>query len=221
MLRRLPVWVELWAAGLAMIAGMANAAILVGHAHEAVAHASGPTTQAAMAIASGELGRALHLLIGVGAFLAGAVLAGILIDASRLRLGRRYPACLAIEAALFVLAGEMLAHGTIEGIYPAAMACGLQNALATSYSSTAIRTTHITGAVTDVGLWIGRRLRGAPVDRRAMLLLSGIIGGFIAGGVLGALLHTAIGHRALHACAGGCALFAIAHLLAPSRPPSG
>jgi uncharacterized membrane protein YoaK (UPF0700 family) len=42
----------------------------------------------------------------------------------------------------------------------ASAACGLQNAMVSTYSGAIIRTTHITGTVTDLGAMIGQYLRG-------------------------------------------------------------
>jgi uncharacterized membrane protein YoaK (UPF0700 family) len=40
-----------------------------------------------------------------------------------------------------------------------AMACGMQNAMTTRYSGAVVRTTHLTGMFTDMGLLIGHMLR--------------------------------------------------------------
>ena len=63
-----------------------------------------------------------------------------------------------------------LSRGSPLGHYLASAACGLQNALVTNYSGATIRTTHVTGIFTDLGLMIGARLRGRPFDRRKALL---------------------------------------------------
>merc|ERR1712151_184982 len=43
-------------------------------------------------------------------------------------------------------------------IYVAAAACGLQNGMATHWGGAVVRTTHVTGLFTDVGLLLGRLL---------------------------------------------------------------
>jgi uncharacterized membrane protein YoaK (UPF0700 family) len=72
---------------------------------------------------------------------------------------------------------------------------GLQNAIVTKISGAVIRTTHLTGMVTDVGIKLGRILYGhlsgtpplANVDMRKLSLLASLIGLFFCGGVIGAL----------------------------------
>jgi uncharacterized membrane protein YoaK (UPF0700 family) len=44
-------------------------------------------------------------------------------------------------------------------LFPLALACGLQNAMCTTWSGAVVRTTHFTGTITDTGLVIGHWLR--------------------------------------------------------------
>ncbi len=56
--------------------------------------------------------------------------------------------------------------------YFAAIACGMQNALCTSYSGAILRTTHLTGACTDIGISIGHEFRirvYKPLRKRLMM----------------------------------------------------
>lgn len=83
------------------------------------------------------------------------------------------------------------------GIYLASMACGLQNAMVTTYSGSIIRTTHLSGIFTDLGIMLGNRLRGIPLNGRRLLLFVLLIGGFICGGALGTLLFRLLHFTAL------------------------
>ena len=62
--------------------------------------------------------------------------------------------CLIIEAGLLVAATFM--EDGIAARYVASAACGVQNGLATHWGGAVIRTTHVTGLFTDVGLLLGR-----------------------------------------------------------------
>jgi uncharacterized membrane protein YoaK (UPF0700 family) len=72
---------------------------------------------------------------------------------------------------------------------------GLQNAIITKLSNVVIRTTHVTGMVTDIGIALGRIVsswsRRAAVDLTPELatlrLLTSLIVLFFVGGVTGAL----------------------------------
>jgi uncharacterized membrane protein YoaK (UPF0700 family) len=77
---------------------------------------------------------------------------------------------------------------------------GLQNAMITKLSDAVIRTTHLTGMVTDIGIELGRMLlpdRGGDLSKKAdaskVVLLSSLISLFFVGGVIGALGFKHIG----------------------------
>ena len=135
----------------------------------------------------------MHLLLVLLSFVAGAAFSGLFIGSSALQPGRRYGAALVVEAALLVLAMLALQASSLSGHYLASAACGLQNAMVTTYSGSIIRTTHLSGIFTDLGIMLGRRLRGEALDGRRLLLFLLLISGFICGGVVGTVLF-----RGLH-----------------------
>jgi uncharacterized membrane protein YoaK (UPF0700 family) len=76
----------------------------------------------------------------------------------------------------------------------------MQNALATRYRGLILRTTHITGLLTDLGQVIGMRLRGHPVESWKIstpLLLSL---SFASGAAVGAILKLKTGVPVPLAC---------------------
>src|SRR3546814_9264229 len=78
------------------------------------------------------------------------------------------------------------------------MACGLQNAMATTYSGAIARTTHLSGMFTDLGIMPGHALRGMPAARRRLALCVLIIGFFFIRGVLGPWLFERAGYGSLY-----------------------
>jgi uncharacterized membrane protein YoaK (UPF0700 family) len=84
------------------------------------------------------------------------------------------------------------------GDYLAACACGLQNAMVSTYSGAMVRTTHVSGIVTDLGIALGHLLRGLPTEGRKVELWLLLLGGFIGGGVLGARLFQRQAYDALY-----------------------
>ncbi|MCV5232039.1 DUF1275 domain-containing protein, partial [Escherichia coli] len=85
---------------------------------------------------------------------------GFFIESSALKLGRRYGVALCIEGRLLLLSLGFLVQGDLYGQYLASAACGLQNAMITTFSGAVVRTTHMTGIITDLGIMIGESLRG-------------------------------------------------------------
>ncbi|TXR54651.1 YoaK family protein [Reinekea thalattae] len=211
MISQLPKWVELGAFALALIAGCVNAIGLLGFEHQSVSHLSGTATLLGAQLLGLSWQKIFHLLGVMLAFLAGASLAGFLLHGSTLRLGKHYDTTLFIEALLLFLSSWLLLSGSFYGHFFASAACGLQNAMATTYSGAIIRTTHVTGLFTDLGLMLGSAVRGQALDRRKAKLFLFIIVGFILGGTAGALMYTAYGFESLFVPAFVCLLIGMSY----------
>lgn len=158
------------------------------------------------------------VLPGLGAllsFLAGAACSAIMVNfARRRRMHGEYALPLLLEALLllgFGVLGAQLAG--VAGLFvplTVMMLCfimGLQNALITKVSKAEIRTTHITGIVTDIGIelgklayWNGRELgpgqHRVQANAARLRLLAALVCAFFAGGVSGALGFQAMGYSA-------------------------
>ncbi len=189
MITKLPRWVESGAFLLAMIAGIINAVGLLGFQHQSVSHLSGTVTLLGTQLLPFDA-QSLHLLMIIVSFLAGATFSGVLIERTALKLGRRYGVALLVESALLVAATVALTQGYGGGHYLASAACGLQNAMISTYSGAVIRTTHMTGIITDLGLMLGARIRGEEWDKRKAWLFGLIFLGFLFGGFGGSLLYS-------------------------------
>ncbi|MEC5387539.1 YoaK family protein [Uliginosibacterium sp. H3] len=213
MIRKLPRWVEVGGFFLTLLAGSVNAIALLGFNHQGVSHLTGSSTQLGVELADGNLPQVMHLLIILASFVVGAALSGLAIGNESLKLGRRYSATLLAEAAILLLAMYFLNRGSNLGHYLASGACGLQNAMTSTFSGAVVRTSHVTGLFTDLGITFGLRLRGQAIDRRRVVLYLTLITGFILGGVLGAFWFGSYRFNAMLAPAGIAALMAITHLL--------
>tara|TARA_B100000965_G_scaffold7570_2_gene5893 strand:+ start:5403 stop:6104 length:702 start_codon:yes stop_codon:yes gene_type:complete len=211
LLTRLPRWVEVGAFLLAFLAGSVNAVGLLGFSHQSVSHLTGTTSLLGLALADLALTQAGHLLLTLLSFLAGAALSGVLIPGSALKLGRHYGFSLLIEAFLLLMAMLTLQQGSDLGVYLASMACGLQNAMVTTYSGSIIRTTHLSGIFTDLGIMLGNRVRGVPINGRRLLLFLLLIGGFVVGGLVGTLLFRELHFTALLMPAGLAVFLAVVY----------
>lgn len=194
---QLPRWVWIGAFALSCIAGMVNVTGYLGFEHQAITHLTGTTTLLGAAIADGELSITLHLAGVIVAFVIGAAISGLIVQDSTLRLGRRYGIALTAVSGLLLLSIPLFERQWIAGAWSAAMACGLQNAMATTYSGAVIRTSHLSGMFTDLGIGIGHALRGMPLPVRRLRLSVLIIAGFLCGATLGAFLFRALSYRAL------------------------
>lgn len=193
---------------LAFVAGAANAGGFLA-VHQYTSHMTGIVSTLADDLALGRYQLAIAALVALCAFVAGAATCAILVNWARRRhLQSEFALALMSEAALLlvfgVAGGRLSAHwGMLLTVWLLCYVMGLQNAIITKISSAQIRTTHVTGLVTDIGIELGRALYinhhpGEPVraDWRKLRLLSQLLLMFFAGGLLGALGFKHIGFAA-------------------------
>ena len=185
---------------LAFIAGSANAGGLLA-VGQYTSHMTGIVSAMADNLAVGDLRLVYSGLAAVCAFLAGAFLSTLLIRWARAHaLESEYALPLLIESGLLVLFGVtgrvfQAGHLVLGTVVLLCFTMGLQNAIITKLSGAVIRTTHLTGMVTDLGISLGRVAiaglrRGAEIPRSDVAkirLHSSLIALFFAGGFTGAL----------------------------------
>ncbi|MBB4184440.1 YoaK family protein [Sinorhizobium terangae] len=194
---------------LTFVAGAANAGGFMA-VHQYTSHMSGIVSAIADNIVLGNIALVVVGLSALFSFVAGAATSAILINwGRRLDLQAEYALPLLFEAVLlicFAITGDHLSERVAVSatIMLLCFIMGLQNAIITKLSGARIRTTHVTGLVTDTGIEIGKliywnrdsaknsRLH-VRADRRKLRLLTSLIGLFLVGGVCGALLFNKLG----------------------------
>lgn len=196
---------------LAFVAGAVNAGGFLA-VKRYTSHMTGIVSAMADDLVMGEHG---ILLIGTGAvlaFLGGAACSAMLINFSRRRrLHSEFALPLLLEAALllvFGLLGPRAAHAG-SGAIPILVLTlcflmGLQNAVITKVSNAVIRTTHVTGIITDLGIQLGRLaywnapsrddLPRVTADMDRLRTLIGLFICFFVGGVSGAFGFQHLGY---------------------------
>lgn len=215
---------------LAFIAGAANAGGFMA-VHRYTSHMSGVVSSLADDLVLGDF---LSVAIGFGAvaaFAAGAAYSAILINWGRHhRTHSEYAYPLLWEAALLCCFGLMGGYlQNLSGFVPVTvfLLCfimGLQNAIITKISKAEIRTTHMTGMVTDMGIEIGKMIyinlgRESPhykpvhADRKRFGLLLSLVGAFFVGGLCGAYGFHVIGYASTLPLAAFLTLLAVVPLV--------
>jgi uncharacterized membrane protein YoaK (UPF0700 family) len=196
---------------LAFVAGATNAGgfLIVG---QYTSHMSGIVSSVADNAVLGQIALVLSAFGSVFAFALGAATSAILINWGKQRCFYSVFAMpLLLEAAILLIfgaSGPSLNHYQL-GYVPATIALlcfvmGLQNAMITKVSRAEIRTTHVTGLVTDIGIELGKALywnrhvheadaRFVRADRSKLFLLTSLLVMFISGGVFGALMFSHVG----------------------------
>lgn len=144
-------------------------------------------------------------------FVCGAATSAILINwARRRKLHGQYALALMLEAALMLAFGLLGANLKLfVGLFVPAtvlLLCymmGLQNAIITKVSNSEIRTTHMTGNTTDLGIELGKLFywnrdgstsEKVAANRDKMSVLASLIGLFVLGGIVGAVGFKRVGY---------------------------
>jgi uncharacterized membrane protein YoaK (UPF0700 family) len=189
---------------LAFVAGATNAGGYLA-VQQYTSHMTGIVSAMADHIALGAYGLALTGVGALTSFLLGAACSAVMVNYSRRHyMHSEYAFPLLVEAGLllcFALIGAKLA--TISSIFFSvtvmllSFIMGLQNAVITKLSNAEIRTTHITGIITDIGIELGKltywnnpqlaypsKVRG---DRMRLRVLASLASSFFIGAFVGAL----------------------------------
>lgn len=196
---------------LAFVAGATNAGGFLA-VNQYTSHMTGIASSMADDLALGDVGLALAGAGAMLSFIAGAACSAVLINWARHRqLHSEYALPLMLEAVLLlcfgILGGNLSERMGLFVSVTVMLLCfimGLQNAIITKLSKSEIRTTHVTGLVTDIGIELGKlfywnRTRGnADLDfvranRAKLRLLTLLLLMFFTGGFIGALGFKHIG----------------------------
>ena len=203
-------------------AGFVNTVAFLGFENKAVSYMTGNVANAGMQLGHGAPGAALEALLLVGLFVLGATFNGLVIGSSNFSLDERYGLVLGVQTALLVGALLWMDRGgesVVTGEYVVAAVCGMQNSMTTIYSGAVVRTTHLTGALTDLGSAIGHWLRGDRSGVWRIGFYSAAAASFVGGGALGVVGFARLGSDALWASALFYALLSAIVALG-ARPPA-
>lgn len=182
--RELDRWLLIGGPLLALVAGYVNVIVLMQFAVP-VSHVTGSIAHLAL---DGARDDVPHLQLAgsmVIAFLVGAMTTGYWIEGPMFQHRRRYGFVFIVQGAAFAVSAWLMERHSWMAVPTSAFGCGMQNALATSYRGLNLRTTHMTGIVTDIGVLLGLRARGHRIRLWRFALLCLIFTGYLAGTFLG------------------------------------
>lgn len=210
--------VTVGAALLAATAGFSNAVVLR-LTGMPVSHLTGNTTRITIDTAMGDAHDLEAVLVIMLSFMIGASIAAAITGTSKVLPGRRYSAVLALEGMVLLAAATVLVRHGRAALPLAALACGMQNGMANGFFGTVIRTTHLTGIFTDIGVMVGHWVRRHRFPPWRFALLGSIAVAFIVGGILGAVIAGVLGPAALYLPAASCLVGAGGFALWLARRP--
>ena len=197
-----PSWVLLGGCILAFLAAAVNADFML-RLGVSVSHLTGDLsriTVEALKANGGWSREAAILCLSLGGFVGGAATAGFFIHHPNFQLGRPYGRSVMFVGLLLMACHPLLKVSVLLPCFLAAWACGMQNALATRYRGLVLRTTHITGLLTDLGQLLGMRLRGHPIESWKITVPLLLASAFALGAAAGAALHLTTSIPVTFAC---------------------
>lgn len=194
--------IDLVLAGL--LSSMAGALNAVGFliAGSFTANMTGNISASADHFANGEFLIAASFLGLLVAFICGASMAALAIQiGERKRIRSIYALAIAVEAVILLLVGTALTTASANTnetflVIILSFVMGLQNAVTTMISRARVRTTHVSGMATDIGIELaalvaGKASRDVAVPKLTLHSLT--LACFAIGGIGGALLYQFVG----------------------------
>ena len=196
-------------ATLCFVAGAANAGgfLAVG---QYTSHMTGIVSSMADNLVLGKLPLVIAGFGAVAAFILGAMTTALLVNwGIRRQLHSSYGLPLMVEAAALLLFGLFGAAIKVFALIFAPLTVlllcfimGLQNAVITKISHAEIRTTHMTGLITDLGIELGKLfyINHSPLEHKVLArrdklrLQSLLISSFFTGAVCGAFGFKTLGY---------------------------
>lgn len=196
--------------------------------HTFVSHLTGFATLAGIEAEQGHLTRFWSLILAPISFLLGAMVSGILVDL-RIKLKKK-PNYYLVFGLIFFLSTLVSIAGTNDFFGPFGQTlnswdgyclitllcfiCGVQNGAVTLVSRSVIRTTHLTGITTDLGIGLVRtlnrnRLNDQNDENKANVMRASIILFFMLGSIVGVPTFQKFGFLAflLPSFISGCLFF--------------
>jgi len=214
--QKLSVWVYLGGLALSFLGGYINVSMLYIFAIP-VSHMSGAVSKIGIDLGNEnyhDLGLIALILI---CFFTGAIISGVLVTSNKLRPSYQYSIILTVETICLLIAALSVSSNQSLAIAFSAMACGVQNSMASSYQGLIIRTTHVTGVVTDLGFMVGSFMRSKRIKLWKVLLLSIIIFGYGSGGIVSAFCQKLFGNVSAYISFVISLLITIAYLITDLR----
>lgn len=190
-------WVNKAVALLSFNGGLVNAITFISLFQRPVGYVTGNIALAASAATELNTTQFIDLIAAIMFFLLGSILSGMIIPHNSFDRNSKYNLAIILETCFIFFGMLGLLLDITSAKYLLAIALGVQNALTTYYGRSIIRTTHMTGTMTDLGILIGHRLKGHKVQSWRFKIYLFLILGFFIGSICGILSFKLLGFYSL------------------------
>lgn len=176
-----------WIFLLTATAGFMNAVAIILFSVTS-SHHTGNLTHSMILLIEGDFRKLTPLITVLLAFFLGTILSGFLFSEQVFKLKRRY-GYLQIISSIALAVYHVTINRPLGYLLLSAVILGLQNGMFVYYKGIIVRTTHMSGNLTDAGLAIGRSLSGKSSELwkarfQLLNLLCFLSGAFLAAALL-------------------------------------
>ena len=176
----------LWVFLLMFASGFLNASTLVLYAR-ASSHHTGNLTQLAIQLSNGNTIEVMSLLGIILAFFLGGLVSGLIFFGYHMGYSRRFGTKLILDG-LILFALHFITQDARVRTMVIAFILGSQNAFLTKYKGLTTRVSHVAGYLTDIAVFLARRIRGSRQDGPLFKFCAFQTLCFFLGALLGVLL---------------------------------
>ena len=201
----------IWMCILTSLAGALNAISILGYDGTTISHLTGLVSKTAIAISKGDFFECWGVLRIILAFLLGAIISGFVTGERAFYLHKRYGFIIIAISILLII--PYFVHDKYR-VLIFAFAMGIQNGLVVSFKGVVVRMTHMSGNITDLGVFIGYKLRRNKNEKAITGLIPfTAIMSFTLGGVIGVLLFNVMHNVVFFMISGIYLLLAIIYFI--------
>lgn len=154
-----------------------------------------------------------QLLVCMSFFILGNILAGYFIGERQFSFKKRY-GLIFIGIGVILTAVFFFTNENLTFIYLLSVAVGIQNGLFITYKGILVRTSHITGTISDLGVYIGYLLRGKVYDKWKLFYYFISLISFFVGGVISRFMYRMIGKESVYLISFGYIVVGLIYLSA-------
>lgn len=190
-MRRRRQLVLIWIFLLTFTGGYTNGSAILYYGTP-ITHHTGNLSQLALGLLPQVSPRGILMLVIILSFFLGATISGILFS-ERLKIPSKRYGLLLYAAALVLGICQLIQPSMPLHLGIIAFIQGAQNGMFIHYKGLLVRTTHMTGYLSDAGFYFGSSLCGKKIDRRKSLFYAIGVFVFFLGSLLAVILEPILG----------------------------
>jgi len=173
-------------------------------------HVTGLMTRTSSSFVTGELMLFMSLAVQLVVFVLGSTIASVMVGGEqKFKGGQHHTKVLCLIASIVSISAALSTGNALLASSMITLCAGMQNGMTTFYSGAVVRSTHITGTLTDMGTETAQILMGRSTNPWKLQVLSAFALFYFLGGNLGSVLATQISTTyALGLAAAGYAVMA-------------